>query len=123
MSLNQDQAVANNDHSDGNGHANPDDDNIDNDLPVGAYGVHSDLFENCFSVKMSASDHLYRAPGSITKSDAGPLFGPLLVPVPSALPAESSLAAHADDAVHLDQFYQQSPHSEIFILLYDNWNA
>jgi hypothetical protein len=93
---------------------------VDEPSPV-ALGVYSDLFEACFSVKMSASNKLYLPPG--TKSDSGLLYGPVLVPSPTAPPAVIPLVAHAADAVVLDKFYQSLPDSDIFILLYTNWNA
>jgi hypothetical protein len=46
-----------------------DNDRMEDELPDVAHGVHTDSFENCFSVRMSASDYSYRAPGTITTSD------------------------------------------------------
>jgi hypothetical protein len=99
----------------------PNNDFVEDESLIVAQGVHSDLFENCFAVRMSASNNLYRAPG--TKSDSGVLYGPVLVPSPTSPPAIFPLVAHADDAVVLDQFYQMLHDSDIFILLYKNWNA
>ena len=99
----------------------PNNDFVEDESLIVAQGVHSDLFENVFAVRMSASNNLYRAPG--TKSDYGELYGPVLVPSPTSPPAIFPLVAHAEDAVVLDQFYQLLPDSDIFILLYKNWNA
>ena len=82
----------------------PNNDFVEDESLIVAQGVHSDLFENCFTVRMSASNNLYHAPG--TKSDSGVLYGPVLVPSPTSLPAIFPVVAHADDAVVLNQFYQ-----------------
>jgi hypothetical protein len=99
----------------------PNNDFVEDESLIGAEGVHSDLFEKCFAMRMTASNNLYRAPG--TKSDSGVLYGPVLVPPPTSPRAIFPLVTHADDAVVLDQFYQLLPDSDIFILLYRNWNA
>lgn len=78
-------------------------------LPLEAQGVHSDL---------------YRAPGTVTTLSFGQHFCPILIDeIRDVSTAAIQLATHVDDTSCLDVHYHQLPASDVFKLLYDNWNT
>ena len=51
-----------------------DNDRMEDELPDVAHGVHTDSFENCFSVRMSASDYFIVLPEPLQRP-IGSLYG------------------------------------------------